>query len=431
MTERGIVIVEGSSEQREQIEKLLSTLSDNIIATDFDHLRRITDQCQQKSRLWAEVQQLMSMAKQQAKQVESVNRSKDHRSPELFRCLVGSSRGLMQVKKAIMQVAESDTNVMLLGESGTGKEVVARNIHYHSPRRGKPFVPINCGAIPAELLESELFGHEKGAFTGAIASRRGRFEMAQGGTLFLDEIGDMPSSMQVKLLRVLQERCFERVGSEKTMHSDVRIIAATHRDLEIQIEAGKFREDLYYRLCVFPITIPPLRERMEDLSALVECLLDRLKNERQARITLTERAMTAMCRYLWPGNVRELANLIERLLIMYPNQRVDIMDLPGKYRPNVDNVDMEQLGRDASDHHAENTASYPTLPDGGLDLKQHLADVERLLIEQALAQADGVVARAAEILRTRRTTLVEKIRKYKLEANPPRREIDGQLAINS
>ncbi len=431
MTERSIVIVEGNSEQRKQIEHLLSTVSDNIVATDFDHLRRITDQCEQQAPLWAEVQKLISTAKQQAKQVKPAKRSRDYRSPELFRCLVGSSHGLMQVKKAIMQVAESETNVMLLGESGTGKEVVARNIHYHSLRRGKPFVPINCGAIPAELLESELFGHERGAFTGAIASRRGRFEMAQGGTLFLDEIGDMPSSMQVKLLRVLQERCFERVGSEKTIQSDVRIIAATHRDLDSQIEAGKFREDLYYRLCVFPITIPPLRERVEDLSALVECLLDRLKSERQARITLTESAVAALRRYLWPGNVRELANLIERLLIMYPNQRVDIADLPGKYRPNVDNVDIEQLARDAPDHHVENTVSCPTLPDGGLDLKQHLADVERSLIEQALAEADGVVARAAEILRTRRTTLVEKIRKYKLEVNPPRREFDGPLIVNS
>ncbi len=428
MTERGILIVEGNSEQRKRIECLLSAISDNIVAADFDHLRRMTDQSQHKSPLWAEVQELIATAKQESGQSKPVKRSKDHRSPELFRCLVGSSHGLMQVKKAIMQVADSDTNVMLLGESGTGKEVVARNIHYHSPRRGRPFVPINCGAIPSELLESELFGHEKGAFTGAISSRRGRFEMAQGGTLFLDEIGDMPSSMQVKLLRVLQERCFERVGSEKTVKSDVRVIAATHRDLDSQIESGKFREDLYYRLCVFPITIPPLRERVEDLSALVECLLDRLKNERQARITLTESAMTALRRYLWPGNVRELANLIERLLIMYPNQRVDIADLPGKYRPHIE---IEQLDRSAPGHHADNSFSCPQLPAGGLDLRQYLADVERSLIEQALVEADGVVARAAEILRTRRTTLVEKIRKYQLEVNPPRREFDGQVAVNS
>ncbi len=428
MTERGIVIVEGDSEQRKQIECLLAAISERIVATDFDHLRRITDQDQGKSPLWAEVQGLIRASRQQAGPSKTDCSAKDQRSPELFRCLVGSSPGLMRVKKAIMQVADSDTNVMLLGESGTGKEVVARNIHYHSRRRGKPFVPINCGAIPAELLESELFGHEKGAFTGAISSRRGRFEMAQGGTLFLDEIGDMPTAMQVKLLRVLQERNFERVGSEKTVQSNVRIIAATHRDLESQIEAGNFREDLYYRLCVFPINIPPLRERIEDLSALIECVLDRLKNERQAKISLTKGATTILRRYAWPGNVRELANLIERLLIMYPNQRVDIADLPERYRRNVE---IEEMEFDPPADAGGQQTSTATLPAGGIDLKQHLSDVERSLIEQALLQADGVVARAAEILKTRRTTLVEKIRKYKLETTPPRREFDGCEAVNS
>ncbi|HCF3662525.1 TPA: transcriptional regulator FleQ, partial [Pseudomonas aeruginosa] len=186
------------------------------------------------------------------------------REPNLFRSLVGTSRAIQQVRQMMQQVADTDASVLILGESGTGKEVVARNLHYHSKRREGPFVPVNCGAIPAELLESELFGHEKGAFTGAITSRAGRFELANGGTLFLDEIGDMPLPMQVKLLRVLQERTFERVGSNKTQNVDVRIIAATHKNLEKMIEDGTFREDLYYRLNVFPIEMAPLRERVED-----------------------------------------------------------------------------------------------------------------------------------------------------------------------
>ncbi len=426
MTEKGIFIVEGTSEQRQKIEHMLSNMGENVVTADLEYLRRITDHCHQQTPFCKEVQGLIAAADQQTKVKV---RRKAERPAELFRCLVGASSGMVAVKKAILMVANSDTNVMLLGESGTGKEVVARNIHYHSSRRGKPFVPINCGAIPAELLESELFGHEKGAFTGAISSRRGRFEMAQGGTLFLDEIGDMPASMQVKLLRVLQERVFERVGSEKSIRSDVRIIAATHRDLETQIDNNEFREDLYYRLCVFPIQIPPLRDRIEDLAVLVECVLDRLKSEQQGRIRLTDRAVKALSRYLWPGNVRELANLIERLSIMYPNQRVDILDLPEKYRSNVD-VDPEESGAE----HAgvdDPRVSATTLPPGGIDLKQHLAEIERSLIEQALAEAGGVVARAAEILKTRRTTLVEKIRKYKLDISPTRGDFDGELDANS
>ena len=239
------------------------------------------------------------------------------RSLELFRNLVGSSEGIRGVRRLIEQVAGADATVLLLGESGTGKEVVARNIHYHSARRYKPFVPVNCGAIPADLLESELFGHERGAFTGAISARRGRFEMADGGTLFLDEIGDMPLAMQVKLLRVLQERTFERVGSNKSVSVDVRIIGATHSDLEESIALGKFRDDLYYRLNVFPIEMPPLRSRTEDLSLLVNDLLVRMENEKRGSIRMTPAAMDALGRYPWPGNVRELANLVERLTILY------------------------------------------------------------------------------------------------------------------
>ncbi|MDH3637350.1 MAG: sigma-54 dependent transcriptional regulator [Gammaproteobacteria bacterium] len=347
---------------------------------------------------------------------------------ELFRSLVGESRALRAVKRAIMQVADSEANVLLTGESGCGKEVVARNIHFHSPRRDRPFVPVNCGAIPAELLESELFGHEKGAFTGAINTRKGRFEMAKGGTLFLDEIGDMPLPMQVKLLRVLQERTFERVGSENTIHADVRIVAATHQDLEERIEVGKFREDLYFRLCVFPIHIPPLRDRIEDLPSLIDSLLNRLQHERNRQISLTARAMTALRSYSWPGNVRELANLIERLAIMYPNTQVDAGDLPDKYKAHC----LTDLPDDSETvDGSEVLGVSPTrLPPQGINLRKYLAEVERELIEQALAETDGVVARAAELLHTRRTTLVEKIRKYKLGTQSDRQNIDIGDAAN-
>lgn len=334
------------------------------------------------------------------------------RSLELFRNLVGSSGGIRRVRRLIEQVADTDANVLLLGESGTGKEVVARNIHYHSGRRYKPFVPVNCGAIPEDLLESELFGHEKGAFTGAISARRGRFEMADGGTLFLDEIGDMPLAMQVKLLRVLQERTFERVGSNKSITASVRIVAATHSNLEDAIAAGKFRQDLYYRLNVFPIDMPPLRERVEDLPLLINDLITRMEHEKRGSIRLTPAAMDSLCRYPWPGNVRELANLIERLLILYPYGVVDTQDLPEKY----------QVGRSLREVRAEGdldlsamVVSSQGLPREGLDLKEHLNRLEYLLIKQALDEAGGVVAHAAKRLRMGRTTLVEKMRKFGLQ----------------
>ncbi|MBT8447743.1 MAG: sigma-54 dependent transcriptional regulator, partial [Gammaproteobacteria bacterium] len=325
---------------------------------------------------------------------------------ELFRNLVGSSAGIQRVRKMIEMVAESDANVLIAGESGTGKEVVARHIHHHSARRNKPFVPLNCGAIPKDLLESELFGHEKGAFTGAITSRQGRFEMADGGTLFLDEIGDMSLEMQVKLLRVLQERTFERVGSNRSVTVNVRIIAATHVDLEQAIIAGRFREDLFYRLNVFPIETPPLRERREDLPLLVNDLVERLGHEGRGTIRLTQAAVEALGDYGWPGNVRELANLVERLAILYPNGTVDVHDLDAKY-----------LGGKAAttvpgaDPGSDDAAGMARLPREGLDLKQHLADIECALIHQALEESNWVVAHAAKRLHMGRTTLVEKMRK--------------------
>ncbi len=333
---------------------------------------------------------------------------------ELFRSLVGNSRGILEVHKLIEQVANTDATVLILGESGTGKEVVARNLHYHSSRRDKPFVPINCGAIPGELLESELFGHEKGAFTGAISVRRGRFEMAEGGTLFLDEIGDMPMAMQVKLLRVLQERTFERIGGNKVLIADVRIVAATHRNLDELISAGKFREDLYYRLNVFPIDMPPLRERIDDVPLLVNELIARMENEKRGSVRFTPAALIALCQYRWPGNVRELSNLLERLVIMHPYGIVDVGDLPAKFRPAGSGENLPQVTLDP-----QLTSVMPLqpsrLPREGLDLKEHISTVECSLIKQALDEAGGVVAHAAKRLKMRRTTLVEKLRKYGLQ----------------
>ncbi len=343
----------------------------------------------------------------------------------LLRLLVGKGRGIQEVRRLIGQVAETDANVLILGESGTGKEVVARAIHELSARSAGPFVPINCGAIPAELLESELFGHEKGAFTGAIAARRGRFELAQGGTLFLDEIGDMPLPMQVKLLRVLQERQFDRVGGGKAVQADVRVIAATHRDLEAMIRTQAFREDLYYRLNVFPIETPPLRDRADDIPLLLQELLNRHAEQHKGIIRLTQRAMESLMQYAWPGNVRELSNLIERLLILYPNQIVDVADLPGRYRLLPCEPRDERLTEmDERDALAAVFQSPPgldpgiamplpmQLPQEGVNLKEMLADLEVELIRQALESQDGVVARAADLLSMRRTTLVEKMKKY-------------------
>ena len=359
----------------------------------------------------------------------------------------GTSRPMRDVHRLIEQVAPFDTNVLILGESGTGKEMVARHIHELSGRAGHPFVPVNCGAIPADLLESELFGHEKGAFTGALSTRMGRFEFAEGGTLFLDEIGDMSLQMQVKLLRVLQERTFERVGSNRTIHCDVRIIAATHRDLDAAILAGRFREDLYYRLNVFPVLMPPLRDRLEDLPVLIEHLAQRQGHITGRHVRLDKDAMNCLARNPWPGNVRELANLLERLAILFPQQTVAAEDLPDRYRkfgtttwfgsgmsivPPPSNTDkpanasrglLEDL-LEAGEVDLADSCELACaaelggfeLPQGGMDLKDHLSAIEIGLIRKALAEADGTVAGAARLLRMRRTTLVEKLRKYRLSA---------------
>lgn len=339
------------------------------------------------------------------------------RGLQLFRSLVGTSRRVQSVRQLMEQVADKEVSVLITGESGTGKEVVARNLHYHSSRRDKPFVPVNCGAIPAELLESELFGHEKGAFTGAITARVGRFELAEGGTLFLDEIGDMPLSMQVKILRVLQERTFEKVGSNRTQSANVRVIAATHKHLEEMIESGDFREDLYYRLNVFPIEMPALRERVEDIPLLINELISRMEKEKRGSLRLNSAAIMSLCRHEWPGNVRELANLVERLAIMHPYAVIGVQELPKKFR-YVDDYDenrpMEDSGMPSGIPGLVGLDAPALLPVNGIDLKDYLSNLEKQLIQQALDESSGVVARAAEKLRIRRTTLVEKVRKYGL-----------------
>ena len=362
----------------------------------------------------------------------------------------GNSKAMRAVHRLIEQVAPFDTNVLILGESGTGKEMVARHIHELSGRTAHPFVPVNCGAIPADLLESELFGHEKGAFTGALTTRMGRFEFAEGGTLFLDEIGDMSLQMQVKLLRVLQERSFERVGSNKTIRCNVRIIAATHRDLDAAIIAGRFREDLYYRLNVFPLQMPPLRERLDDLPVLIDHLVQRQDLSAGRPIQLDPSAMSCLARNRWPGNVRELANLLERLAILFPAQTIAAADLPDRYRnaagvgwlgsevridarpepldepavaPQASAVELESVSDPETGRESERESDAvvyemldPVLPQGGIDLKDHMSAIEIGLIRKALEEADGTVAGAARLLRIRRTTLVEKLRKYRLSA---------------
>ena len=347
--------------------------------------------------------------------------------------LVGVSDAIQDVRSLVTKVAPTDATVLLQGESGTGKEVIARLVHDCSERADGPFIPVNCGAIPAELLESELFGHEKGAFTGAIAARKGRFELAEGGTLFLDEIGDMPYDMQVKLLRVLQERTFERVGGGKAIKSNVRVIAATHQHLEQHVEDGKFRMDLYYRLNVFPLDVPALRDRTADIAGLAQRFIDSFAEQGRGLIRLEADAMAHLRLYPWPGNVRELGNLIERLIILHTDRAVFAADLPAKYqsaelavaaRP----VDIEPLVDQLPTEEPEDLtalfAAAPTSPvapptpsfiDEPIDLKQHMADTERALIIAALEQTDWVNAHAAKLLTLQRTTLVEKMRKYDIK----------------
>ena len=345
---------------------------------------------------------------------------------ELETRFIGVSPASKAVRESVARVAKTGATVLIQGESGTGKEVLARLVHDLSTRSKGPFIPVNCGAIPSELLESELFGHDKGAFTGAVAARKGRFELAEGGTLFLDEIGDMPFAMQVKLLRVLQERSFERVGGTKSIKCDVRIIAATHQNLETKIEKKLFRADLYYRLSVFPIEIPPLRERNGDVSALITAFVKSAKSEGRGSLEFSDEAIRELESNNWPGNVRELNNLVERLMVLYPNQLIRQDQLPASYR-SADNIDktvisdspqLDLLEQNTVDElfapiePLQTDGSLPVLLDEPIDLKAKLAELEHDLIVAALEQTNWVTAHAANWLKLQRTTLVEKMRKH-------------------
>jgi len=374
----------------------------------------------------------------------------------LEKVLVGAGSAIASLRSLVVQVAPKMANVLLLGESGTGKEVIARAIHDCSTRSRGPFVAVNCGAIPAELLESELFGHEKGAFTGAVSARKGRFEMAEGGTLFLDEIGDMPFDMQVKLLRVLQERTYERVGGTKAQKANVRIVAATHQNLESKVESGEFRMDLFYRLNVFPIEVPPLRERPEDVPLLAQRFIDLQQEQSGDVINLSREALEQLCQCEWPGNIRELGNLVERLTILYPGETIEPSQLPNRYNPEaagdspaprhdpkavaqfIDELfnGLDEKSQDkvatlpmaAGDDREDLSGLFAAADDlppvtphvvdfqvGDIDLKEHLANIEKDLIFAALEHSDWVNAQAAKRLNLQRTTLVEKMRKYDIK----------------
>jgi sigma-54 specific flagellar transcriptional regulator A len=327
--------------------------------------------------------------------------------------LIGASNAIERINLMIDQVADTNASVLIFGDAGTGKEVIARNIHAQSARGNKPFVPLNCSASPAELLESELFGNETDKLTGAAGARQGRFGLAEGGVLFLDEIGDMPLAVQVKLLRVLQERCYRKVGGSRPIRADVRVIAATHLDLEELIAEGKFRKDLYYRLSVFPIEVPPLRQRKSDVPLLIQEMITRIEYQNRGSVRLSRKAIGMLQQYDWPGNVRELGNLIERLAIQFPHGVVDSRDLPAKYRIEENGDAPDSVASDSV--YALNTSDFDQLPNAGLDMKKYLNNIEISLIEQALLKANNVVARAAAMLNMRRTTLVEKMRKYDID----------------
>ena len=317
-----------------------------------------------------------------------------------FENIIGDSEKMRQIFEIIEKVADTDSTILILGESGTGKELIAKAIHYNSYRREGPFVPVNCAAIPSELLESELFGHEKGAFTNAIRTRIGRFELANGGTVFLDEIGDMSPNLQSKLLRVLQERQFERVGGVKTVKIDIRVIAATHQDLKAAVQGGTFRQDLYYRLNVIPMEVPPLRERISDIPLLVNHFLAQFNKSKKRQIQgIDHEALNLMTKYHWPGNVRELENIIERIIILTNNETIRVSDLPEKIQT----------------YSQTETPFTFQIPEEGISLDHAVVEFEKKLILQALNRTGWIKNKAAQLLNLNRTTLIEKIKRQNLQ----------------
>ena len=338
--------------------------------------------------------------------------------------IVGNSPLILELKKLLTQVSDTDASILILGESGTGKELVARAIHNLSSRSSNNFIPVNCGAIPKDLLESELFGHKKGAFTGAYSDRKGRFHLADKGTIFLDEIGDMQLDMQVKLLRVLQEKVVDPVGSNSPVKVDVRVVAATHQNIESLIKEGKFREDLYYRINVIPIEIPPLRSRIEDIDLLINKFIE--KNT----IHFDESVIAYLKAYHWPGNIRELINFIQRIKAIANTNKIKLEEIPDFVLPRIDanlknnlkdngmnnikkeSIDFNDLLVDKNNDEKEENLNF--IPETGVDLKKSVTDMEIALIKEALKKSDGNVTKAAKLLTLGRTTLIEKINKYKL-----------------
>jgi DNA-binding NtrC family response regulator len=316
-----------------------------------------------------------------------------------FENFIGDSKPIQKVFELIEKVADTDSTVLITGESGTGKELIAKAIHYNSYRRDNPMVVINCGAIPEELLESELFGHEKGAFTGAHKMRVGRFELANGGTIFLDEIGDMSPNLQVKLLRVLQEQKFERVGGTRTLEIDVRIIAATNKNLINAVNRSSFRQDLYYRLNVIPIRVPPLRHRKSDIPLLIDFFFKRIEPRKRNGINgFSSKAEDALVAYDWPGNVRELENMVERMSILANGDKIELEDVPDSIKGKGAKIESIEV----------------TIPEDGIVFDQAVEEYERKLILEALNETNWVKTKAAKLLNINRTTLIEKMKKKKL-----------------
>jgi sigma-54 specific flagellar transcriptional regulator A len=365
-----------------------------------------------------------------------------------FPKMIGQSAAIELVRDMIGTLANSSSTVLITGESGTGKELAAQALHLQGQRKSSQFVPINCGAIPKDLIESELFGHIKGAYTGALADRRGRFEMADGGTLFLDEVGELPLDMQVKLLRCLQERSVVPLGSNRAIPFDVRIVAATNRDLDDEVAAGRFREDLYYRLNVLPLKLAPLRERGDDIPALLEHFSRKFAQEGMAPVQFAPDLLDALQHYDWPGNIRELSNLVDRFSTLFAGQQLRLNSIPawllpkGMAKENVatwtpkpvrppepepdillmvqgisgEGMDGDGLFQEpAAMPLAETPAAQAVLPPDGLSLKEHLLAIERDYILQALERSQGNVSRAARLLSLQRTTLIEKINKLGLK----------------
>jgi DNA-binding NtrC family response regulator len=383
-----VILITGNASAETAVEAMKQGAFDYVTKPlNFEKLKVLVAKALEKSRLVAENLYLRQQLRGKYK----------------FDNIIGNSPAMQQVFSRMEKIVHTDSTILILGDSGTGKELVAKAIHFNGPRREKPFVAINCGAIPAELLESELFGHVRGAFTGAVADKPGKFEVASGGSIFLDEIGTMPAHLQMKLLRVLQEHEVERVGSSKKIKLNVRVISATNANLEEEVARGHFREDLYYRLNVIPILLPPLRERREDIPLLARHFLQKTCKEMGRQLlSVSPAAMRALEAYDWPGNVREMENVIERTVALSDGEVIEPADLPGK------------IGRVSRE--AAAGTPCPKVTEEGVDMPLLVAGIERRMIGEALELAGGVKARAAALLGLNRTTLVEKIKRLGMEA---------------